>query len=150
MLKRLIFATFFIFINFVNGQENIVLLKKYSDSLRFHEKDYVRSIFNDSFNRLIKKVFEDSENPMLIDLTSINQTISVLESQNKKLKVITWTLVNDTQSYQNFGIVLYQKNLKSECKIIYLKPLEKKIKKVEYEELNQMSGLVVFTIKFIQ
>lgn len=102
------------------AQEANPLLKRYSDSLRFCKNETLRYQYNDSFKQLLHQLLEVDQ-AYDINLDSIKKTISVLESDDKKLKVITWVYTNDLEEYTNYGVVLFQKRAGDETKVFWLK-----------------------------
>ncbi len=106
--------------NMVKAQVGDSLLKKYADSLRYCKIEAVRYQYNDSFKNLLKIVLDD-ENAFTINLDLIKSTVSVLESEDHKVKTITWVFTTDAQEYTNYGVVLYRKRLLSETKVFWLK-----------------------------
>jgi hypothetical protein len=83
------------------------LLKKYADSLRYHRDAQVRLVYNDSFTRLIREI-ADEDNGFAEPLDSIMSTISVLQSEDGKLKVISWLVINEKEEFFNHCLVLYK------------------------------------------
>ena len=83
------------------------LLKKYADSLRYHRDAQVRLVYNDSFTRLIRDM-ADEDNGFAEPLDSIMSTISVLKSDDGKLKVISWLVINEKEEFFNHCLVLYK------------------------------------------
>lgn len=83
------------------------LLKKYADSLRYHRDAQVRLVYNDSFTRLIREL-ADEDNGFAEPLDSIMSTISVLKSDDGKLKVISWLVINEKEEFFNHCLVLYK------------------------------------------
>ncbi len=108
-LKQIAILVFsgFIVLN-AYAQDPMHLLKKYSDSLRYCKIEGLRFTYNDSFKQLLKSVIEE-ENAFDVELDSIKQTVSVLLSDDKKMKVISWVYVNDKEEYNNYCVVLYRK-----------------------------------------
>jgi hypothetical protein len=94
-------------------------LQFYSDSLRYCKDEIKRSNYNDSFQILLKELLEDDygfETP----LDSIKETISVMESEDKKLKVISWVYINDQEEYFNHCVVMYRKKPNKEHQVYWL------------------------------
>lgn len=83
------------------------LLKRYSDSLRYSKNESVRFVYNDSFKSLITSM-ADEEDGFSMVLDSIKNTISVLVSEDGKMKVISWILLTDMQEYYNHCLVMYR------------------------------------------
>lgn len=104
----------------MRADETNPLLKKYADSLRYCKDEGLRSQYNDSFKSLLKQLLE-TENAFDINLDSIKKTVSVLESEDKKLKTITWVYTDDDEVYSNFGVVLYKKKPTAETGVYWLK-----------------------------
>lgn len=104
----------------IAAQEYNPLLKKYSDSLRYHSSGVVRARYDDSFTQLLKESLQD-ETAFSLNLDSIMQTVSILTSEDGKIKVISWVYINDREEYTNHCVVLYRKKLKSEAGIFWLK-----------------------------
>ncbi len=104
----------------LQAQDYNPLMKKYADSLRYCKVEPLRFRYNDSFKMLLKTLLDD-ENSYTANLDSIKQTISILESEDKKLKTITWVMTNDREEYSNFGVVLYRKKANAETKVFWLK-----------------------------
>lgn len=96
------------------------LLKLYSDSLRFNASEAKRTAYNDSFKTLLLNAVE-AEDGFDINLDSIRNTISVLESEDGKLKVISWVLITDNEVYQNHCLVLYRRSPGKAHKTYWLK-----------------------------
>lgn len=83
------------------------LLKKYADSLRYHRDAQVRLVYNDSFTRLIREI-ADEDNGFTEPLDSIMSTISVLQSEDGKIRVISWLVINEKEEFFNHCLVLYK------------------------------------------
>lgn len=83
------------------------LLKKYSDSLRYHRNEDVRLLYNDSFTALIRNLADD-DNGFNESLDSIMSTISVLNSEDGKLRVISWLVINNKEEFFNYCLVMYR------------------------------------------
>lgn len=104
----------------LQAQEYNPLLKKYADSLRYCKIETLKYQYNDSFKALLKTILDD-ENSFNYNLDSIKQTISVLESIDKKVKCITWVMTNEREEFTNFGVVLYKRKASAETKVFWLR-----------------------------
>lgn len=104
----------------LGAQESDSLLKRYADSLRFCKTETLRYQYNDSFKQLLTALLTE-ENAFNVDLSPVQTTVSVLTSEDKKVKVITWVYTSDAQEYQNFGVVLYRKKPAVDTKVFWLK-----------------------------
>ena len=91
----------------LHAQEYNPLLKKYADSLRYCKIDTLKYQYNDSFKTLLKSIL-DEDNAFDYNLDSIKNTISVLESLDKKVKCITWVMTNEREEFTNFGVVVFR------------------------------------------
>lgn len=94
-------------------------LKKYSDSLRYAKPDSIRLHYNDSFMSLLQTLLQ-SKDAFEINLDSVQQTISVLNAEDGRLRVITWVYVNDLEEYYNHGVVLSRKHRNAETNVYWL------------------------------
>lgn len=94
-------------------------LKTYSDSLRYCRDEVKRAQYNDSFKNELKYLLDD-ENGFDTPLDSIKKTISVMESEDNKLKVISWVYINDKEEYFNHCVVMYRKKPKKEHYVYWL------------------------------
>jgi len=83
------------------------LLKKYADSLRYCKSGVVRLAYNDSFTKVLKDL-ADEDHGFNEPLDSIMTTISVLNSDDAKLKVISWLVINDKEEYFNYCLLMYR------------------------------------------
>lgn len=84
------------------------MLKTFSDSLRFSKDWQIRAAYNDSFKLLLGNLLSE-EKPFSLSLDSVSKTISVLNSTDGRMRVITWIYVNDREEFFNYGVVLYRK-----------------------------------------
>jgi hypothetical protein len=116
-----VFIIFFVFLSGIriNAQDNLELLKKYSDSLRFCKIDSLRFRYNDSFRQLLKTAL-DEDNAFDIQLDSVSKTVSVMQSADGKMRVISWVYVNDREEYFNHCVVYYRKKQGAKASIFWL------------------------------
>lgn len=96
------------------------VLKKYSDSLRYSKTDSVRFKYNDSFLNLLTLLL-DTEKPFEILLDSASNKVSVLNSEDGKMRVISWVYINDREEYINHCVVLYRKKTSGQQNVYWLK-----------------------------
>jgi len=101
------------------AQDRDALLKKYADSLRYHKVDEHRFRYNDSFRQLLKVILEE-ENAFDIRFDSIQKIVSILSSEDHKMKVISWVYINDKEEYINHCVVLYRKKAGALTNIYWL------------------------------
>lgn len=94
-------------------------LKKYADSLRYAKPDSVRRQYNDSFIALIQNLLQ-THSGFDLNLDSINQTISVLNADDNRLRLLTWVWVNDKEEFFNHGVVMYRKNITANPSVFWL------------------------------
>ena len=124
MKKQLLILVFLIFCTNnlkVFGQDvHSILLKKYSDSLRFNRIDSIRSKYNDSFKILLKDLLLD-EHPFGVQLDSISKTVSVLNSDDAHMRVISWVYINEKEEYENNCVVLFRKKKGGNEQVFWLK-----------------------------
>jgi len=123
------------FINNTKAQESSVYLKNITDSIRFSKIETNRFLYNDTFKRVLNSELI-ADNAFDYSWDSIKNTVSVLESADKKLKVITWVVLTDKQEYYNYGLVLYKKKSSSPFYFYWLS--SKKLEKIDplYEDLT--------------
>ncbi|MCC6818986.1 MAG: hypothetical protein IT245_08855 [Bacteroidia bacterium] len=95
-------------------------LKLYADSLRYSPIESVRQKYNDSFIVLIKSLAEE-DSGYDMNLDSISTIVSVLNSEDGKMKVISWVFVTDLEQYQNHCLVLYRSKIGKPHKSYWLK-----------------------------
>ncbi len=119
----------------INAQENGHYLKKITDSLRFSRIESQRILYNDSFKIQLEQLLNEDD-AYSYSWDSIKQTVSVLNSQDGKLKVITWVLLNDKEEFNVFGVVLYKKKSSANTQVFWLKNQEVKTNDVIYEDLS--------------
>lgn len=140
MKKQLLFLSFLIFCasnTKVYAQDsNSVLLKKYSDSLRFNRIDSIRSKYNDSFKNLLKDLMLD-EHPFSVSLDSITNTVSVLNSDDEHMRVISWVYINDKEEYENNCVVLFRKKRGGDEQVFWLKDHMEPKSDSLYEDYNE-------------
>lgn len=117
------------------AQENMSFLKKYSDSIRFSKVEQKRMLYNDSFKFLLNDMLSD-ENVFNFSWDSIAQTVSVLVSDDNKMKVISWALVNDKEEFTNHCVVLYKKSDKKSTQTYWLNAHSLHKTDSLYEEYN--------------
>lgn len=110
-------------------------LKKYADSLRYCKDEGLRYKYNDSFKLLLKELLID-DNCMDLNLDSISKTVSVLTSEDKKMRTITWVYTNDLQEYVNHGVVLYRKKPSDVTHVYWLKDFMVPKSDSLYEDFN--------------
>jgi hypothetical protein len=103
----------------LRAQNNAELLKRYSDSLRFGKTEEFRSRYNDSFKQLLKTSL-DEDNAFDINLDSISKTVSVMLSEDAKMRVISWVYINDREEYTNHCVVYHRKKTGSRASIYWL------------------------------
>lgn len=96
------------------------VLKKYSDSLRYSKTDAVRATYNDSFRQALYEAFQDDQ-PFQVDLDSVKSTVSVLNSEDGKMRVVSWVYINDREEYSNYCVVLYRKKAGARQQVFWLK-----------------------------
>lgn len=111
-------------------------LKKYSDSLRFSKTESVRIEYNDSFKDLLNTLFQDDE-PFKIRLDSASSKVSVLNSDDGKMRIVSWVLINDKEEYFNHCVVLYRKKAGSTERVFWLKDNMEAGSDSLYEDYNQ-------------
>ncbi len=129
------FLLLFSFCSLSAFAEENPLLKKYSDSLRYCKSGDSRSAYNDSFTTLIKSIAEE-DNGFENNFDSIKSTISVLQSANGKLKIISWVYINDIEEYFNYCLVLYKNSSNKPHKTYWLRDyIETKADSL-YEDFN--------------
>ncbi len=104
----------------LHAQDELVLLKRYSDSLRFCKVDSGRYMYNDSFTRTLKALI-DEDNAFDLNLDSIKNTISVMMSDDRKMRVISWVYINDREEYANHCVVLYRKKENAKANVFWLR-----------------------------
>lgn len=134
MFKYICFLVFMVLNFSIKAQDYNPLFKKYSDSLRYCKDEQKRLIYNDSFIALLKLEVND-ENAFQVNFDSIKNTVSVLYSEDQKLKLISWVYVNDKQEYTNHCLVLYRKKINSESQVIWLKNKAQQAKSYLYDDL---------------
>ncbi len=117
--KIFIVFSFTIIINFAQAQNYNPLLKKYADSLRYGKAEDYRYRFNDSFKQELKAELE-KENSFSLKLDSINKVVSILNSLDKKMRIISWVYINDNAEYTNHCVVQYQKKPNAETLTFWL------------------------------
>jgi hypothetical protein len=91
----------------VYANDSTRLLKHYSDSLRYSKSQSVRFTYNDSFKNLLLTL-ADEDNGFDLSLDSVKSTISVLNSEDGKMRVISWICLTDMQEYINHCLVMYR------------------------------------------
>lgn len=123
------------FINNIKAQENSAYLKNITDSMRFSKIESNRFLYNDTFKSVLNSELLD-DNAFEYSWDSIKNTISVLVSEDRKLKVITWVILTDKQEYFNYGLVLYKKKSNNPFHFYWL--TSKKLEKIDplYEDLS--------------
>ena len=138
MRKQLQFICFLIFCALnTNAQDlNSILLKKYSDSLRFNRIDSIRCKYNDSFKNLLKDLFLD-EHPFNVSLDSITNTVSVLNSDDEHMRVISWVYINEREEYENNCVVLFRKKKGANEQVFWLKDHMEPKSDSLYEDFNE-------------
>lgn len=102
---------------FSQSQEN--LLKKYSDTLRYSKSELQRKNANDSFSSLLKEL-AGAEDGFSLPYDSLLKTVSVLHSEDGRMKVISWVFVNDQEEYFNHCLVLYRSKPSKEHQVYWL------------------------------
>jgi hypothetical protein len=124
MYRRMRYIAIFLIFGFlafnINGQDQVQLLKKYSDSLRFCKIDSLRYKYNDSFKHLLKEVVTE-ENAFEINLDSISKTVSVMLSEDNKMRIISWVYINDKEEYTNHCLVMHRKKTSSAVNMYWLR-----------------------------
>jgi hypothetical protein len=118
---RTIFSFLIVFLVAFNSksQEYMPLLKKYSDSLRFCKIDSIRYRYNDSFKTLLKSSI-DEENAFNLNFDSISNTVSVMLSEDQKMRIISWVYINDKEEYTNHCMVMHRKKIGANANIYWL------------------------------
>lgn len=102
-----------------NNENEMLLLQKYSDSIRFSRIESQRIVYNDSFKFLLTD-FLLTIDPMKQDWSAISNTISVLESEDSKMKLLSWVLVNNKEEFTNHCVVFFKRKINSETNVVWL------------------------------
>lgn len=124
-MKSIVLLTFVLLLNFtqvvaqVADESKMIVLQKYSDTIRFSRIESQRIKYNDSFKIMLNDVLLDID-PIKQDWSAINNTISVLESDDKKMKLLSWVLVNDREEFVNHCVVFYKKKSSAETNVYWL------------------------------
>jgi hypothetical protein len=86
---------------------------------------------------LLLKDLLDSEQPFSVNLDSIKQTISVLNSSDGKMRVVSWLLLNDKEEFTNHCVVLYRAKPKSIQRVFWLRDYIEPKSDSLFEDYNQ-------------
>lgn len=138
MHVRLLIVLFFVFRSgfAASSEDEVRLLKKYSDSLRYSPQEAVRIAYNDSFRELLATVL-DAENPFSVNLDSVKTTISVLDAEDGRMRIISWILVTDREEYINHCAVLHRKRKGANERVYWLKEQTQSMKDSLFEEFAE-------------
>ena len=117
------------------------LIAEYEDTLRIMahtimngENEEEKTKANDAFIKTLKEVlqYERSFNYPFDSL----KTISVKTSSDNKVRIFTWLLKKDNDTYQYFGFVHYHNKSKKRYEIIELIDNSEEIRRPEIEQLD--------------
>lgn len=132
--RSIIFLFSFLTVSELLGQSD-VLLKFYSDSLRYCKDETRRLAYNDSFTTQIRS-FAEEDDAFDTPLDSIFNTVSVLKSDDGKLKVISWVFINDKEEYFNNCLIMYKPKEKKPHKTFWLRDFIDNKSDSLYEEFS--------------
>jgi hypothetical protein len=118
------------------AQEQGALLKTYTDSLRYSQSEDTRFLYNDSFTNLLKEMLDD-ESPFDLNLDSIKTKVMVLNSEDERMRLISWVVVNDKEEYYNYGVVIHRKRKRSTQRVFWLNDHIEEHSDSLFEEYNE-------------
>lgn len=117
---RLCIFLFLFFSSNLRATEYNPSLKIYADSLRFSKSEQARALYNDSFSALLQSQAEEEDGFDMV-LDSIKHTISVLVSEDGKMKVVSWVYITDEHEYYNHCLVLFRQKPSKPHKTYWLR-----------------------------